>query len=43
MFDRPPIAPMSYAQFLEAIRAPGNGLGDIYTVAIAALGIRPGP
>ena len=42
VFDKPPIAPMSYAKFLEAIRSPGNGLGDIYTVGIEALDLRPG-
>ncbi len=41
VFDRPPIASMSYAQFLEAIRSPGNGLGDIYTVGVEALRLRP--
>ena len=41
-FDRPPIASMSYAKFVEAIRSPGNGLGDIYTVGIEALALRPG-
>lgn len=40
-FDNPPIAPMSYATFLEAIRSPGNGLGDIYEVAIEALSLGP--
>ncbi len=40
-FDNPPIAPMSYATFLEAIRSPGNGLGDIYAVAIEALSLGP--
>ena len=29
----PPMAPMSYSKFVEAIRAPGNGLGDIYEIA----------
>jgi Tol biopolymer transport system component len=42
VFDKSPIAPMSYAQFLEAIRSPGNGLGDIYSVGIEALSLRPG-
>ncbi len=41
-FDKPPIAPMSYAKFLESIRSPGNGLGDIYSVSIEALNLRPG-
>jgi Tol biopolymer transport system component len=36
-FERLPIAPMSYAQFLRAIRAPGNGLADIYSVPIGAI------
>ncbi len=31
-FDNPPIDAMSYAAFLEAIRGPGNGLADIYTL-----------
>lgn len=42
VFDKPPIAPMSYDRFLEAIRSPGNGLGDIYSVGIEALSLRPG-
>ncbi len=42
VLDKPPIAPMSYAKFLDAIRSPGNGLGDIYTVGIEALDLRPG-
>jgi len=42
VFDKPPIASMSYAKFLEAIRSPGNGLGDIYSVGIEALNLRPG-
>jgi Tol biopolymer transport system component len=42
VFDKPPIAPMSYARFLEAIRSPGNGLGDIYSVGLEALSLRPG-
>jgi len=41
-FDKPPIASMSYAKFLEAIRSPGNGLGDIYSVGIEVLSLRPG-
>jgi Tol biopolymer transport system component len=40
-FDAPPIAPMSTARFLEAIRGPGNGLGDIYTLPVEALSLRP--
>ncbi|HEY4231120.1 MAG TPA: hypothetical protein VGO79_13190 [Thermoanaerobaculia bacterium] len=36
-FDHPPFAPMSYAKFVEAMRGPGNGLGDIYTLPIEAL------
>jgi Tol biopolymer transport system component len=40
-FDNPPIAPMSYATFVDAIRAPGNGLGDIYELASEALSLRP--
>ena len=37
----PPIAPMSYTKFVEAIRSPGNGLADIYELAIEALSLRP--
>jgi len=37
----PPIAPMAYASFLEAIRSPGNGLGDIYELPVEALSLRP--
>ena len=40
-FDDPPIAPMSYTKFVEAIRSPGNGLADIYELAIEALSLRP--
>jgi Tol biopolymer transport system component len=40
-FDNPPIEPMSYAKFVEAIRASGNGLGDIYELAAEALSLRP--
>ncbi len=40
-FDRLPVAPMSYTRFLEVIRAPGNGLGDIYTVPTETLSLRP--
>jgi hypothetical protein len=40
-FDRPPIAPMSYERFVETMRAPGNGLGDIYVIPVEALGLRP--
>lgn len=43
LFEHPPIAPMSYAQFLDAIRAPGNGLADIYSVPIGAIPYKPGP
>ena len=39
-FDNPPIAPMAYASFLEAIRSPGNGLGDIYELPVEALSLR---
>jgi len=44
-FDHPPFAPMSYAKFVEAIRGPGNGLADIYTLPIEALSspYRPAP
>lgn len=35
VFDTLPPAKMSAAQFTEAIRAPGNGLGDIYTVPMS--------
>jgi Tol biopolymer transport system component len=41
-FDRLPADPMPYARFLEAIRGPGNGLADIYSVPTDALPI-PGP
>ena len=37
LFERAPIEPMSYARFLEAIRSPGNGLADIYSVSIDAI------
>ena len=40
-FDDPPIAPMTYAKFVEAMRAPGNGLADIYELAVEALSLRP--
>jgi Tol biopolymer transport system component len=40
-FDNPPIAPMSYASFVEAIHSPGNGLADIYELPAAALSLRP--
>jgi Tol biopolymer transport system component len=43
VFEKPPIAPMSYDAFVEAIRSPGNGLGDIFTVPAEALGLRPAP
>ena len=33
---------MSYAQFLDAIRAPGNGLADIYSVPIGAIPYKEG-
>ena len=36
-FDHAPFAPMSYAKFEEALRGPGNGLADIYTLPIGAL------
>lgn len=39
VFDRLPAAPMSYDNFLEAIRKPGNGLGDIYAMPIEALAV----
>ncbi len=39
-FDNPPIAPMSYTTFLEAIRAPGNGLADIYEIPVEAFSLR---
>lgn len=41
-FDDPPIAPMSYEKFVETMRGPGNGLGDIYTMAVEALSL-PSP
>ena len=34
-------APMSYERFAETVRAPGNGLGDIYSVGIEARNLRP--
>ena len=37
LFERAPIEPMSYTRFLEAIRSPGNGLADIYSVSIDAI------
>jgi Tol biopolymer transport system component len=43
VFEHPPIAPMSYARFLEAIRSPGNGLADIYSVSIEAIPFRRAP
>ncbi|HEY2796879.1 MAG TPA: hypothetical protein VGK26_03235 [Thermoanaerobaculia bacterium] len=42
-FDHPPFAPMSYPKFLDAIRGPGNGLADIYTLPIGAIPYRRGP
>lgn len=39
-FDSPPFAPMSYARFVDAMRGPGNGLADIYTLPAEALGLR---
>jgi Tol biopolymer transport system component len=39
-FDHQPLAPMSYTKFLEAIRGPGNGLADIYSVPIGAIPYR---
>jgi hypothetical protein len=38
-FDDPPIASMSYSKFVETMRAPGNGLGDIYAMATEALSL----
>jgi Tol biopolymer transport system component len=40
-FDNPPFASMSYDAFVNAIRSPGNGLGDIYELPIEALSLRP--
>ena len=40
-FDNPPIAPMSYGKFVETMRGPGNGLGDIYEMAAEALALPP--
>ena len=40
-FDDPPFAPMSYDAFIDAIRSPGNGLGDIYELPLEALSLRP--
>ena len=39
-FDEPPFAPLPYDRFLEAIRAPGNGLADIYELPAEALALR---
>jgi WD40-like Beta Propeller Repeat len=41
-FEKTPLAPMSYARFLEAIRGPGNGLADIYSLPIEAIPYREG-
>jgi Tol biopolymer transport system component len=41
-FDDPPIAPMTYAKFVDAMRAPGNGLADIYEIAAEALSLPTG-
>ena len=39
-FDKPPSERMTYGKFVELIRAPGNGMGDIYYVETATLPIR---
>lgn len=39
-FDEAPFAPMPYDRFLKAIRAPGNGLADIYELPVEALALR---
>ncbi|MFY9551482.1 MAG: hypothetical protein WAU32_10055 [Thermoanaerobaculia bacterium] len=38
-FDTLPVGPMSYEKFVDAIRSPGNGLADIYSLAVEALPI----
>jgi Tol biopolymer transport system component len=40
-FDEAPFASMTYDAFVDAIRSPGNGLGDIYELPIEALSLRP--
>jgi hypothetical protein len=40
-FDETPFASMTYDAFVDAIRSPGNGLGDIYELPIEALSLRP--
>jgi Tol biopolymer transport system component len=42
-FDHLPADPMSYESFVQAIRKPGNGLADIYSVGIEAIPIRRAP
>ena len=38
-FDRPPAKRMSYEELERRLASPGNGLGDIYSIPIAALEI----
>jgi hypothetical protein len=33
---------MDYEELIETLRAPGNGLRDIYQVDLSALNLRPG-
>jgi Tol biopolymer transport system component len=45
VFDRLPVEAMSYEKFLDTIRNPGNGVGDIYSMPVDALAVplRPEP
>lgn len=40
--DRPPERRMDYEELIGTLRAPGNGLRDIYQVDLSALNLRPG-
>lgn len=40
--DRPLDRPLTYEELMEKLRAPGNGLRDIYQVDVSALDLRPG-
>lgn len=38
---RPPEKLLTYRELEKRLRGPGNGLGDIYQIAVSALGIEP--
>jgi len=38
--DKPLPKPLNYQELTDKLRSPGNGLGDIYQIDIAALGIQ---